>query len=238
MRGLVPVEAVAKELAIVGQHIRLNDADKHELAMRAWTVAVDETFEDSLVSAEEEKRLVALARQLELPPAEINKTEAFNRLVKGAVLRDLTEGKMPNRVSITGGLQFNLQKKEKIAWLFNSAEYHKMKTLRTYVGGSTGVSVRIAKGLYWRVGAFLGHTLSRDEMVYQGTGMMAVTQKHIYFSGPGKSFRVPYAKVVSFEPFSDGIGIHREGANAKPEFFKTGDGWFTYNLVMNLKELA
>jgi len=35
-------------------------------------------------------------------------------------------------------------------------------------------------------------------------------------------------------PYSDGIGIHRDAASAKPQIFVTGDGWFTYNLVVNL----
>jgi len=41
-------------------------------------------------------------------------------------------------------------------------------------------------------------------------------------------------KIVSFMPFSDGVGIQRDAATAKPQFFITGDGWFTYNLLMNV----
>jgi len=46
--------------------------------------------------------------------------------------------------------------------------------------------------------------------------------------------RIPYAKIVSFTPFSDGIGLHRDAVTAKPQFFVTGDDWFTYNAVVNL----
>jgi len=41
-------------------------------------------------------------------------------------------------------------------------------------------------------------------------------------------------KVVSFVPFSDGFGIHRDAASVKPQMFLTGDGWFAYNLFVNL----
>jgi hypothetical protein len=37
--------------------------------------------------------------------------------------------------------------------------------------------------------------------------------------------------------YSDGIGIQRDAASAKPEVFKTGDGWFAYNLITNLAAL-
>jgi hypothetical protein len=56
-----------------------------------------------------------------------------------------------------------------------------------------------------------------------------VTDKNIYFTGPRKSLRLPYRKIVSFEPFSDGVGVMRDAATAKPQIFVTGDGWFTYN---------
>jgi hypothetical protein len=94
------------------------------------------------------------------------------------------------------------------------------------------------KGLYYRVGAFAGQPVDRTERVHIDTGMVVVTTKHIYFAGPTKAVRVPYAKIVSFQPFSDGIGIIRDASNAKPQIFVAGDGWFTYNLVTNLAHLS
>jgi hypothetical protein len=69
------------------------------------------------------------------------------------------------------------------------------------------------------------------------TGLLAITNKHIYFSGGEKDLRVPYAKVVAFHPFSNGVGIIRDTSNAKLQIFVTGDGWFTYNLITNLARL-
>ena len=63
--------------------------------------------------------------------------------------------------------------------------------------------------------------------------IMAVTNKHIYFSRSQKTFRVRLDKIVSFMPFSDGVGIQRDAATAKPRFLMTGDGWFTYNPLVN-----
>lgn len=96
------------------------------------------------------------------------------------------------------------------------------------------MSIRVAKGLYYRVGAFKAQAVDRTERVHVDTGLVAVTDKHIYFGGPLKSLRLAYAKIVSFQPFSDGIGVIRDASNAKSQLFITGDGWFTYNLVTNL----
>ncbi len=65
---------------------------------------------------------------------------------------------------------------------------------------------------------------------------MAITNRHIYFSG-GKSFRVRLDKIVSTEPYSDGILIQRDAQTALPQVFITGDGWFTYNLIMNVSNI-
>ena len=65
---------------------------------------------------------------------------------------------------------------------------------------------------------------------------MLITNKHIYFAGE-KAFRVKYDKIVSFQPFEDGIGIQKDGVTAKPQVFKNIDGWFAYNLVTNLSQI-
>lgn len=67
--------------------------------------------------------------------------------------------------------------------------------------------------------------------------MLGLSSKHIYFAGSHKRFRIRYDKIVSFEPYCDGVGLQRDAATAKPQAFKTGDGWFTYNLIRNLAHL-
>ena len=73
-------------------------------------------------------------------------------------------------------------------------------------------------------------------MVGVDSGILAVTDKHIHFHGPLKSFRIPYGKIISFEPYEDGIGLQRDGSTAKPQILVTGDGWFSYNMIRNLAE--
>ena len=74
-------------------------------------------------------------------------------------------------------------------------------------------------------------------MAYIDTGILGITDKHLYFSSGSKNFRVKYDKIVTFTPFEDGIGIQKDATNAKPQVFKNNDGWFTYNLVINLAKI-
>ena len=77
---------------------------------------------------------------------------------------------------------------------------------------------------------------STQQMERVDSGALGVTTKHLYFSSARKSFRIPYAKIVTFTPYSDGIGVCRDAATARPQVFVSGEGWFIYNLVKNLAQ--
>jgi len=215
----------------------INKDTLNSLVASGWERAVDVAFDDGLLSVEEESALSELKEHFSLPQQILDKNGAYSKLVKGAVLRDIMDGNLPERIKIDGGLPFNLQKSEKVVWVFQDVNYYEEKTRTRYVGGSQGVSIRIAKGLYYRTGAFKGERVQTSETVHADTGLLGVTNKHIYFAGPSKRFRIAYNKIVAFEPFSDGIGVQRDAQTAKPQSFLTGDGWFTYNLITNLAQM-
>ena len=76
-----------------------------------------------------------------------------------------------------------------------------------------------------------------DENIHPDTGLPGLTTKHVYFAGSRKKFRVRYDRIVSFEPYQDGFGTMRDAQTAKLQVFRTGDGWFVYNLATNLAQL-
>jgi hypothetical protein len=208
-----------------------------EVYAAGWERAVDHFLEDGDLSVDEEASLTRFAEGVGLSEADMDRNGAKTRLVKGIVLRELMEGKVPARFRVTSVLPFNFQKNESLVWAFNDVTYLEDKTRRRYVGGSSGVSVRIAKGVYYRFGQFRGTPVETTETVRVGVGVLALTTKSLYFAGPGKSLRIPYKKIVTVTPFRDGIGVHRDAATAGPQYFLTNDGWFTYNLVINLSRL-
>ena len=67
--------------------------------------------------------------------------------------------------------------------------------------------------------------------------MVHFTNKHIYFSGPKKKFRVKYSQIVDSEPFSDDFGIMRNAQSPKLQSFRTRNSWFAYNLAVNLAQM-
>ena len=98
-------------------------------------------------------------------------------------------------------------------------------------GTSHDVSIRVARGSYYRPSTFRTKPIEWEETVNVDIGMLGLTTKHIYFAGSGKRFRVRYDKIVAFDPYQDGFGVMRDAQTAKPQTFRTGDGWFPYNLA-------
>lgn len=215
---------------------KLTQNDVRNAIISGWCTSVDMCLEDGVIDEDEERRLLAFKSGFKFTEEDLNRTGAHTRLVKAAVIRDVLAGILPERLQISHPLPINLQKQEKIVWAFSSCEYWEDKTKRIYQGGSRGTSIRVMNGVYYRVGAFKGLPVYSTERVLIDRGHVYITNKHIYFTGPAKSLRVPYSKVVSFLPFEDGVGLVREAQTAKPQIFKTGDGWFTHNLVTNLAQ--
>ena len=212
--------------------IREDEIDK--IFFSQWEKEIDKAFEDDILTEDEEEKLIEIAEDAGLKIDVISKTEAYNKIVKGGVLREIYEGKIPQRIKINGSLPINYQKNENLIWVFNNVELLEDKVKREYVGGYHGVSVKIAKGLYYRTGSFKGNPVERVQTTAVDNGLFAVTNRHIYFVGSRKSFKIPYNKIISFQQYSNGIGIMKDGVTAKPLSFITNDGWFTYNLITNL----
>lgn len=167
---------------------------------------------------------------------DLDRNGAYTRLVQAGILRDLVEGKVPQRMRLASrALPFRLQKTETMIWVFHHVDYYTVRTRREYRGRSAGVSVRVARGVYFRTGGFKGHPVDYDETVHVDTGLLGVTTRHIYFAGVSKRFRVRHDRIVTIEPYSDGVGIMRDSVRARPETFRVGDGWFAYNLLRNIE---
>lgn len=238
LRSTDNFDAVRPRIEAFAATGKITPLDQKRLVISEWESAVEHFLNDGELDAVEEHRLNSYIEQFNLTQAELDLNGAFTKLVMAAAIRDVIQGKLPKRIQVDGNLPVNLVKGETVVWAFQNSTYLEDKIQRTYVGRSQGLSVRVMKGVYYRVGDFKGQSVEQIVRDPVDKGTVVITNKHIYFAGPRKSLRLPYSKIVSFEPFSDGIGIMKDAANAKPQIFVTGNGWFTYNLVVNLAQLA
>ena len=224
-----------KLAAMLGES-QLSSTERRLLLVQAWEAAVESSLEDGVLSLYEEDALDSYLRHFDLSETDVDVNGAYHKMVKSVVIREAAEGIVPDRWKVTSNFPFNLMKSEQLVWLISGVKYYEVKTRRRRQGTSHGLSIRVAKGLYYRPSAFSSQSVEWEETVHEDTGLLGVTSKHIYFHGPRKRFRVRYDRIVSFEPYRDGIAIMRDAQTAKPQTFQTGDGWFIYNLVTNLAQ--
>ena len=74
----------------------------------------------------------------------------------------------------------------KLVWFMDDVDYIETVVRRERRGSSHGLSIRIARGVYYRPSAFRRRAIEWEETVHQDTGLLGFTTKHIYFSGPKK----------------------------------------------------
>jgi hypothetical protein len=234
-----PLDEVWERVRGLAKESFVSDSDLRALAIESFGDAVEKALCDNILTEDEEAKLVQMRRAFALSDEEIDRKGALTKVVKSAILRDLAEGNIPKRQSLEGfDLPINLRKGETIVWAFKNAGYFEDRTKRQFVGRSQGVSLRVVSGVYLRLGASQGHAIESTERVHADQGILFMTDQNLYFSGPKKSFRIPWSKIVSFKSFSNGIGVTRDAASAKPQIFSVGDGWFAYNLASHLAKIA
>ena len=213
-------------------------SEQKPLLINAWETAVEGATLDGILSLDEENALHEYLDRFGLTSGDVNANGAHTSTVQAAVIRDVTHGIIPQHQNIQGGrIPFNLMKSEQLVSTIQGVDYLETVVRRERRGSSQGVSIRVAKGLYYSPRQFRSRAVEWEKTVKVDTGLLGLTTKHLYFSGSRKKFRVRYDRIVSFDPYSDGLGIMRDAQTAKPQTFITGDGWFVYNLAVNLAQI-
>ena len=190
--------------------------------MLRWIKDALASAQASVEAAEARKRTdraAAVARQREQERLSREKAEGRRR-EQEHILAFVADGKLPaiDWHTQEGRLPFRFMKSEHLVYVFGLARYMEQRVRREVVGRSTGVSVRAMRDVYVRMGQSRGTPVESDQWVDRGTGLLAVTTKHLYFSGD-RSFRIRLEKIVSFVGYDDGVIVTRDRAGGLPEAF-------------------
>ena len=209
--------AALQELENTLQRTSMSDTNRRQLLVRVWEAAVEGTPEDGLLSLDEESALCRYLDHFGLTRQDVNGNGAQTSLVQAAVIRDVTQGIVPQRQNINRPVPFNLMKSEQLVWVIQDVDYLKTVVRRERRGASHGVSIRVARGLYYSPRQFRSRAIEWEETVHTDTGLLGLTTKHLYFAGSRKKFRVRYDRIVSFDPYEGGFGIMRDAQTVKPQ---------------------
>ena len=80
------------KIAAIEASIGLTAEERKWLLIEGWENAVDQLLDNGILAEEKEKHLLDFARRFSLPDSDYKGTDAFMRIVKSAVLRDISNG--------------------------------------------------------------------------------------------------------------------------------------------------
>jgi hypothetical protein len=137
-----------------------------------------------------------------------------------------------------GPVQFNLQHGEIPVFGIANVLLTEERKTSSYVGGYSGASIRIANGVYYHLGGMRGHREQSASLQEVDYGDFLMTTQGIYFGGTehGVNFRLPYKQIVRFQPYSDAVGICKNGGREQifsPQHLPE-TGWFLFNILQAL----
>ncbi len=144
-------------------------------------------------------------------------------MIKAAVIQDVTQGIVPQHQTVP----FNPMKSETLVWVIQGVDYLETVVRRERRGSSQCLRIRVARGVYYQPSTSRSRPIKWEETLHQDTGLLGPTTKHIYLapgygacrhhppmrrpvaclSGSRKKFRIRYDRIVSFDPYDDGVCV-------------------------------
>jgi hypothetical protein len=195
---------------------------------------ISAAFANQILTEEEDQRITGLCKIFGITANDLGDLGA--RFAKSQILKRLDEGKFPENVRVND-VPIVFEHNETVVWLFNDVNYYTLRKRTQYVGASHGVSIRVMKGVYYRVGGFKGEPIQTQYLADEGRGFLVLTSRNIYFWSPQKVLKLPLKKIISMQPYTDGIHIVRDAANAVPQTFKLDDPLFACDAIARLNQL-
>ncbi len=229
------IDIIEKRLRIVTGLLPLSGSQKEVAGLSALDKAAHKYLADGLITESEQARLDSFSNALRLPvnnlPAAF-KGSAVEKIQQSAILQKMKSGHKPPQLSCS--LPILLASGEYVVWQYPDVTMCQEKITKEWVGRSRGVSVKVFKGVYYRIGGSKGRPVEHSSMEYMGTGTLVLTNKNIIFYASQRSSKVPYKKLIGVTPYSDGIELHKDGANAKRQVFQGFDSWFMMNFLSSI----
>jgi len=169
---------------------------------------------DGKISPEEWEELTAMAKNLDDNMKFDEKTKA--KVEKLKLYWFIENGELPVReVSI------NLQKNE-CCYFTSNADWLENRTVtnRINYAGPT-IRIKIMKGVYYRAGSMGVQKITSEQLQIIDSGLVFLTNKRIIFVGNKKNSNIQLSKILSVNPYSDGVGIEKE--SGKSPIFRLSD---------------
>ncbi|MGH7157357.1 MAG: hypothetical protein ACREGG_04595 [Candidatus Saccharimonadales bacterium] len=196
-----------KELQKLAQELGLDDKELRELHKKAASLEWASITADHIITDDEKKSLEELLKYFDLRTTDFDfDQKTFNKFY---CLGMIEKGILPNIQNHDVDVIF--KPSEVLHWACPAAlkKYKRVVTRVGYAGPRA--SIRIAKGLSYRVGSYKVSAQSKEVLITEDTGPFWITNQRIGFTGQRKNFVINLNKILHFELTPYGLVIAKEG---------------------------
>jgi hypothetical protein len=202
-------------LSRLAQHLRLPEPVQHELYARSTRSVIEgllgRSTADRRLSPEELEQLASVARHLGVTRDFDGATEAM--LDRYSLFWRIENGDLPTAVVDTIPLEA-----DETCHVAITAQRHEPRATGDGAEVEGVGSVRIARGVYYRVGSASEERMNRTSFDRADAGRFLVTNKRVLFDGKQGVTSLRLREISSYQVYADGIVLER----------RTGQGpWFT-----------
>lgn len=127
-----------------------------------------------------------------------------------------------NEMPVIDDPEMILQKNE-TCFLRIPANLVEFKTKSHYVGGHSGISIRLSKSVRWNTGAFKGEQVTEEVREITDSGCLMVTNKRAVFVGELKNVVYPLVKIVNVTKWPDAVAFQKENEEVNKCFILTSE---------------
>jgi hypothetical protein len=222
-----------EEIELFASELNISQAEVEKInksnAENIYKDAVQKAISDNEVTFDEQETLEQLATKLELNVDEIgidkHTDETYNYLL---LLNALNNGYLPTKTNSI----IVLQKNETTHWEAPASLLISKIITTGYSGSSRGVSIRIMKGVSYKVGTSRSAPI-KEQVSIKHPGILIITSKRVVFSSNTKSFSVPFTQLISFDPYSDGLGLQKSNASYLLSLANDRSAEVTFKILAN-----
>ena len=229
--GQKPLQRVVQIHHQIESVLPLSVEKRYDTYLYMLNQAAENFMKDGLLTDDEQQRIDEFMTTFNISianlPAKYQGTE-LSRIEQTKMLKQLQKGILP-QTNVSAPIL--LGKDETVLWCYDGVTMYQEKVKREMVGGHSGFSFRVMKGVTYRTGSFRGHPVEHSYMDNAGTGSLYITNKHIIFHSAMRSTKIPYKKIIGLNPYQDGMGVQQDGTNAKRLIFQGFDCSFVLNIM-------
>ena len=216
----------------------MNEEERRALILRAWKEAAGAVAKGHLpVSLAHQNALSRYINVMGLSLEEVDYDGTYTRLLKSAVIRDVSEGVVP---SLQQGryARFDLEEDERLVWVQMNVEYHRTVTVERSEAVVHSLNMEVAPGITLGPESFPTRAVAEQQDRLVDTGLLGFSDRHLHFAGREEQLRLPYDRIHIFQrPHEDGGGFSfdLEDSGDNPQGFIIGDGEFAHALARRLE---